>query len=237
MTLKKSDRIKYNPDGKNEYSQPKEKPPRYDLRRKHKVNSDPLDQADRKLEEKLSTEVEVDTEKEIAKKVARAKIAARPTKSEAGYNLQREGLENYKIKDSGVRAIAKSYKYLADAFLNMTKSLNTFTSCKSSEISPDGKLGGKGYIMPIRDIRGQMAECLNNMSELLDTFHDEVNSPYWKKTTVEDNPIVKEILDKADEILEEAEAVDDEQKEATSSALSESEKQKVLTILKNKGHI
>jgi hypothetical protein len=83
-----------------------------------------------------------------------------------------------------------------------------------------------------------MADSLNIMSELIDTFHDEVNSPYWKKTTVEDNPIVKEILEKADKAIDEAEDLDEEeQKEANKSLLNDTEKNKILNILKSKGHL
>jgi len=39
-------REKYNPDGKNEYSPPSEKPPRWDQRIKHKIKDDPLEKND-----------------------------------------------------------------------------------------------------------------------------------------------------------------------------------------------
>lgn len=240
MVDKKSDRRKYNPDGKNEYTAPKQKPPRFDLRRRHKVQDDPLDRKDKKMDDKLSTSEENSMDKDItiAKKIAkrRIKTAGRPPK-DSGFNLQREGLESYRLKDKGVRAVAKTYKHLAESFLCMTKAVNTFTSCKSSEVSPDGKLGGKGYIQPIRDIRASMAECLNNMSELIDTFHDEVNSPYWKRTTVEDHPIVREILDNADKAIDEAEELDEEDNKKVSDGLSDEEKHKIVNILKTKGYL
>lgn len=235
MNKKYSDREKYNPNDKNEYSTPKEKPPRYDLRRKHKIVDDPLEKKDRNMEDKMGFE----DDKEVVKKVARNKIAGRPTSVESGFNLQREGLDNYNFKDKGVRSVAKTYKNLAEAFLCMSKAVNSFTSCKSSEISPDGKLGGKGYIQPIKNIRSSMAECLNLMSELIDTFHDEVNSPYWKKTTIEENPVVLEILNLADKAIDEAEELDgsDQLKGEDKIALNDEEKKKVLSILKSKGYL
>jgi hypothetical protein len=245
MNKKYSDREKYNPNDKNDYSAPKEKPPRYDLRRKHRVVDDPLEKKDRNTEDKMAAdgEKELDEkeldEKEVVKKVARNKIAGRPTSVESGFNLQREGLDNYSFKDKGVRSVAKTYKNLAEAFLCMSKAVNNFTSCKSSEISPDGKLGGKGYIQPIKNIRSSMAECLNLMSELIDTFHDEVNSPYWKKTTIEENPVVLEILNLADKAIDEAEELDgqDQLKGEEKIALNDEEKKKVLSILKSKGYL
>lgn len=237
---KRSDRVKYNPNDKNEYVAPKEKPPRHDLRRKHRTVDDPLDKKDRNLEERMkdsSEDKEFNQNEDIVKKVARKKLAARPTAIESSFNQNREGLENYPFKEKGVRAVAKTYKNLADAFLCLSKALNNFSSCKSSEISPDGKLGGKGYIQPIKTIRTSMAECLNIMSDLIDTFHDEVNSPYWKKTTVEENPIVKEILNQAVDAIDQAEDLDGNSEVQDKLALNEDEKKKVLDILKQKGHI
>lgn len=237
---KRSDRVKYNPKDKNEYTAPKEKPPRHDLRRKHRAVDDPLDKKDRNMEERMkdsSEDKETSESEDIVKKVARKKLAARPTAIESSFNQNREGLENYPFKEKGVRAVAKTYKNLADSFLCLSKAMNNFSSCKSSEISPDGKLGGKGYIQPIKSIRTSMAECLNIMSDLIDTFHDEVNSPYWKKTTVEENPIVKEILNQAVDAIDQAEELDGNSEVQDKLALNEDEKNKVLNILKQKGHI
>jgi len=231
MSIKESDRRKYNPNGDNEYTSPQEKPPRYDLRRKHKTLVDPLDKKDKKLEEndmKVSNESD---ELEIAKKVARRLITAK----KAEEPLTREGLEGFKFKEKGIRSVATTYKNLAESFMLLSKANNAFISCKSSEISPDGCLGGKGYVLSIKDVRSLLAQSLNVLSELIDTFHDEVNSPYWKKTTVEDNPVVKEILDQADTYLEQAEEVEKKSSpEQGAPTLSDQEKEKIKAILQHK---
>jgi hypothetical protein len=247
---KKSDRKRYNPDGKNTYSQPKNKPPRYDLRRRHRVIDDPLEKKDKLNEESRMSTVEEIEDKEIviAKKLAKKRIrvaSERKPYHDTGYNVARDGLDNYKFKEKGMKAVAKTYRHLADAFLSLTKATNTFTSCKSSEVSPDGKLGGRGYIKPIKEIRKSFADAINTLSELIDTFHDEVNSPYWKKTTVEDHPFVKEILDEADKLIDEAEDLDEknpnmdlkdpskmiEAEDPSKIVLSETEKEKIKAIL------
>jgi hypothetical protein len=264
MDSKLSNRRKYNPDGKNEYSVPKNKPPRHDLRRKHRIKDDPLDRKDRIKEDKIAENLTEDSISEninelqttanssdsnqrdiiVAKKLARERIrtaSERKPYHDTGYNVRREGLETYKFKESGMKAIAKTYKHLADAFLASTKAMGTFTSCKSSEVSPDGKLGGQGYIKPVKEIRKSLAECINLMSELIDTFHDEVNSPYWKKTTIEDHPFVKEILDNADKVVDMAEDLDENNdknkvdlSDPSKIVLSELEKQKIKALLEYK---
>ncbi len=227
--IKESDRRKYNPDGNNEYDSPKEKPPRYDLRRKHKIKDDPLDKNDGIKEDKLAMENKI---VETAKRMARKKIAANK-----GEDLTREGLEGFKFKDQGIKSVANTYKHLAKAFMELAKASNTFSSCKSSQISPDGKLGGRGYVLSIKDIREAFGNIMNSMSELIDTFHDEVNSPYLKKTIIEENPIIKSILSDAEEIIDKAEDIEEEGQKVSQSnppTLTDAEKEKVKAILENK---
>lgn len=226
--IKEADRRKYNPGGSNEYSTPKEKPPRYDLRNKHKIKDDPLDNEDAIKEDKLAMKNKT---AETAKRMARKKLAKQSE------SLMREGLEGFRFKDQGIKSIANTYKHLAKAFMELAVANNTFSSCKSSQISPDGKLGGKGYVLSIRDIRGSFGNIMNAMSELIDTFHDEVNSPYLKKTVLEDNPIIKGILDDAEAIVDKAEDIEEESEKNDQNnpqKLSDVEKSKVKLILENK---
>jgi len=170
---------------------------------------------------------------ETAKRMARKKLAA----NQKNENLIREGLDGFRFKDQGIKSIANTYKHLAKAFMELAKANNTFSSCKSSQISPDGKLGGRGYVLSIRDIRGMMGNLMNGMSELIDTFHDEVNSPYLKRTVIEDNPIIKDILSDAEDIIDKAEDIEEVSEKVNQNnpqALSDDEKEKVKAILEKK---
>jgi hypothetical protein len=225
--VKESDRRKYNPGGTNEYSTPKEKPPRYDLRRKHKIQDDPLDNNDDIKEDKIAMENKTS---ETAKRMARKVLAAK------NEELVREGLEGFKFKDQGIKSIANTYKHLAKAFMELSKANHIFVSCKSSQISPDGKMGGKGYVISIKEIRESFGTIMNAMSGLIDTFHDEVNSPYLKKTILEDNPIIKSILTDAEDIIDKAEDIEKEDQKLSQKdpSLTDDEKEKVKAILENK---
>jgi len=208
---KLSDRRKYVPDGSNEYTTPKEKPPRYDLRRKHKIKDDPLSDKDNKKDDEMKTsEKDIELVKKVARKRLKEAGENKYTKDSSGFEATREGLEGFAFKEKGLNTIANTYKNLASAFYHMVKASNLFSKCKSSQVSPDGKLGGKGYVQPIRGIRNSFSESINVMSELLDTFYDEVNSPYWKKQTYEDNPIVKDILSDADKLIDRAEDIEED---------------------------
>lgn len=55
-----------------------------------------------------------------------------------------------------------------------------FTKLKSSTISPDGMLGGRGYIQPIKEVRQSLYEACEILSAISDTIHDEISAPHWK---------------------------------------------------------
>lgn len=216
----KSDRRKYNPHDKNEYTSPREKPPRYDLRKKHKIQDDPLDNLDNKMDDKLSTSEEIALQElikkdekmdefKLAKKITKERIKTagevKHIKDTSGFNIGRENLENFKLGDKGQKSIAKTYKHLATAFANMIQATNTFNRMKSSQISPDGKIGGKGFVTSLKDVRISLSNTTNILSELIDSFYDEINSPYWKKQTFEENQEVANIINDADRIIDNAE--------------------------------
>ena len=193
-------RRKYNPDGNNEYTSPQEKPPRYDLRRKHKTQDDPIDKKDKQQEEKdMKTS-------ELAKKIARQRIKiageVKHVKDTSSVDMRRDDIGNFQLKNEGVNTIVSSYDYLAKAFLNLVKASNLFSKCKSSQISPDGKLGGYGYVQSIKTIRGNFAESMNIISELLDTFYDELNGPHWASQIPEET---KQKVNQTDKLIDEAE--------------------------------
>jgi len=209
-------RKKYNPDGGNEYSAPQEKPPRYDLRRKHKTLDDPLDKKDRSKEEndmKLSEEIDIkklSEEEEIilAKKIALKRIRTageiKHIKDTSDTDVNRQYIKGFPLKEEGMNSVAATYKCLGTAFQNMVKANNIFAKIKSSQISPDGRMGGIGFVKGIKDIRAALSNTVNVVSELLDTFYDEINSPHWKKQTEEMESFQKTV-EEADDIINQAE--------------------------------
>ena len=93
-----------------------------------------------------------------------------------------------------------------------------FARIKSSTISPDGLLGGRGYIMGIKDVRQRLYESCESLSAIVDTIHDEVNAAHWKpklgeleKSEVED---LKRLLTDTEENLEDPEGEAEEDMEA-----------------------
>jgi hypothetical protein len=86
----------------------------------------------------------------------------------------------------------------------------TLNKLKSVNVSPDGLLGGKGYVRSLPEIRQQLAAVLEVLSGVTDTLYDETRARHWM-TLVEEDQVpdpkeVEELLDEADEAQQDPEA-------------------------------
>ena len=75
-------------------------------------------------------------------------------------------------------ACQRSHSYAMAAY-------RLFSKMPSSRISPDGLLGGRGYIQNIKEMRGELAKSVETLSSFTDTLHDEINADHWKSSTDE----------------------------------------------------
>jgi hypothetical protein len=73
-----------------------------------------------------------------------------------------------------------------------------FSKMPSAQISPDGLLGGRGYIQNIKDMRQSLAQAAEVLSSFTDTVDDEINAPHWQGAG-ESGP-AEEILDQTEEV-------------------------------------
>lgn len=113
-------------------------------------------------------------------------LAAKYRRKVAGIEEQQQGPDRRDIpKDHAYDP--KSLKPLAKALwaasVSMGHALTSYrhlTRLKSTTISPDGKLGGKGYVMPVNEIRKRLYEACESLSLITDTLYDEVTAPHWK---------------------------------------------------------
>ena len=90
-----------------------------------------------------------------------------------------------------------------------TSAYNTFTKIKSRNVSPDGSLGGKGYIQKIPELRRQLMNAIEAISAMTDTLYDEIQAPHWDpaedKLHPRDRDEVQEIVQDVEEIKEDPE--------------------------------
>ena len=134
---------------------------------------------------------------------------------------------NYSPKN--LKPLAKVLRSSLAALGHTLSAYNTFAKIKSARISPDGNLGGKGYIQKIQDMRKQYMNIVEALSALTDTLYDESNAPHWAALSRQDDPEdrkeVRELIEDAEQIRdnpqewaeeEMAEEFDDAEEEAPS---------------------
>lgn len=133
------------------------------------------------------------------------------------------------------RQIPKDHKYEPDSLKPMAKMLwamsvslghalqayRLFNRVKSSTVSPDGMLGGRGYVMRVADIRSKIYEAVEALSAVSDTIHDEINAPHWKPKIGE---LSQEDFDSIDRLIGESEDMLDHPDEEVEEDEGEAEK-------------
>lgn len=82
---------------------------------------------------------------------------------------------------------------------------------KSATISPDGLLGGRGYVMSVKDARQRLFNACEALSSIADTLFDEIRGPHWLPKLAQLDPNdaedVSRFIDESDEILDNPEEV------------------------------
>lgn len=122
---------------------------------------------------------------------------------------EREIDKDFIFNPRELKPLAQALRSLLMGLGHTTSAYNTLTKIKSSRISPDGNLGGKGYIQKITDMRRQLMNSIEALSAASDTIYDEINAPHWNpaEDTLDprDREEVKEIVEDAEEIRQDPE--------------------------------
>jgi len=146
-------------------------------------------------------------------------------KSEWGWGppgpSERQIDEQFVFNAKHLKPLAMTMRSALMALGHTASAYTRFTKVKSSNVSPDGNLGGKGYIQKISDMRRQLVNCVEALSSLTDTLYDEINAPHWNPVedtmTPRDREEVREIVQEAEEIKEDPEGWAQEEEDAALS--------------------
>lgn len=129
------------------------------------------------------------------------------------HNVRTAGKVEF-VKDTGPlrRDLrVEGFEWSSDSLRNLTKilwaaqrshsyavaALRLFSKMPSSQFSPDGLLGGRGYIQSVKDLRSNLSSVVESLSSLTDTIYDEVNGDHWSAISTESE----------DQLIEDAEKV------------------------------
>jgi len=123
--------------------------------------------------------------------------------------LQRNIPKNHDFDPKALKPMARMLFSSSVSLGHAVTAYKEFTRIKSSSISPDGMLGGRGYVLKVKDVRAKLQQACELLSSITDTIHDEMNAPYWQPKLADlgenDAEDVTEFMDEAEEVLEDPE--------------------------------
>lgn len=118
--------------------------------------------------------------------------------------------EGHQYSPKHSKELAKILRATVSSLGHALSAYRDFTKLKSRDVSPDGSLGGRGYIMQIKDMRKQYMNITEALSALSDTLYDEITADHW---SIAKSQIVEEIISQAEDIKDDPEQWAEEQKE------------------------
>lgn len=114
--------------------------------------------------------------------------------------------DDFNYSPKNMKPLAKVLRGSLAALGHVLASYNQFAKIKSARVSPDGNLGGKGYIQKIPDMRKQYMNVIEALSSITDTLYDETNAPHWaavsRQEDSEQRKEVKSLIEDAEQIRE-----------------------------------
>jgi len=115
----------------------------------------------------------------------------------------REMDKGHKLNTKCKKSLAQVLRSSLFALGHAMSAYSRFAKIKSRDISPDGRLGGKGYIMEIKGMRKQYMNIVESLSSLSDTIYDEINADHWGMAK---EKIIEQYIQDAQNVMEDPEA-------------------------------
>jgi hypothetical protein len=76
-------------------------------------------------------------------------------------------------------------------------------------------LGGKGYVLKVKEVRTQLQQACELLSAITDTLHDEIHAPHWQPEVSildpEEASEIEGLIEESDEVLEDPEQFGDKE--------------------------
>lgn len=137
---------------------------------------------------------------------------------------EREIDPGFEFKPKYLKPLAETLRSALMALGHATSAHSRFVKIKSRNVSPDGNLGGKGYIQKVPEMRRQLMNCVEVLSAITDTLYDEIQAPHWNPDTAgggnREREEVEEIMDDVGEIKEDPEEWAEDQEDEMDNDIS-----------------
>jgi len=65
---------------------------------------------------------------------------------------------------------------------SLAKAYTLFIRLKAPRVTPDGMIGGKGFVMPLKDIKDTIDHSIESLTNVINAIEDEIsNNPVWQE--------------------------------------------------------
>lgn len=106
---------------------------------------------------------------------------------------------DFKWDSEALKDLSKILWSIKNAHAFALSAYKSLSKMPSSHFSPDGLLGGRGYIQSIKELRSSLSEASELLSSSSDTIHDEINAEHW--SVVIHDPDSSEIVDDVKDVM------------------------------------
>lgn len=147
-------------------------------------------------------------------RIAASEKAAEKKKDNKG-ELSRN-LDGFEYDTSKATVLKKALHSINVSLGTMISAMKDLSILRGSEITPDGMLGGRGFIMPFKEIKAKLNAAIIDLSDITDTVADELTNPKWglsdneRKKVKEDKEEIEEEIEEVEEIVPEDNTQDKE---------------------------
>jgi hypothetical protein len=147
-----------------------------------------------------------------------------------GNSNRREIPEDFKYNKRKLKPLKRILHNVNVALGTLVSAHNEFSRIKGPDISPDGMVGGLGYILPIKDVKEALNVCIRSLSDVSDSLADEMTNPHWGaeednevKKLIKEKEEVEEQVNETEEALEESDEPSEESDEPSEESDGPSE--------------
>ena len=120
--------------------------------------------------------------------------------------VHRQISDDFKYNKAKIKHLKHILHNVTVALGTLTSAHNEFSKIKGPDISPDGLLGGLGYIISIKDLKEALIGAIKNVGDIADCIADELTNPKWD---AQDDKSVKKLIKEKKEVEEQVEEIEE----------------------------
>jgi len=129
--------------------------------------------------------------------------------------IKREIPKDHSFDPKALRPMSRALWATSVALGHALAAYKQINRLKSGSVSPDGRLGGKGYILTVVEARKRLFNACESLSSVADTLHDEIKAPHWKPRLAEldrdDREDISRYVGESEEYLADPEAAPEQE--------------------------